>query len=353
MPGITIIGSGSHAPGIPVPNEALGRVMETDDEWIFKRTGIRQRHFAPEGTGCSDLALIAAQRALESAGVPASEIDYIVFATMTPDHVFPGSGGLLGAKLGISGVPALDIRQQCAAMPFAFQVSDGLVASGAAKTVLVVGAEAHAGFMPWDDWDVLLGEADASKVKPEARDRATRHRALAILFGDGAGALVMRKSEVPGHGLIGAKIHTDGHAAKHIYIEGGGFRRRPYWTREMFDAEEHIPRMAGKELFKTAVTRLPQVVRALCAEHHTALGDVDWFIAHQANDRINQSVREALGVPAEKVPSNIARYGNTSGATIPILVDELLRGGKVKKGDLLCFLALGAGLHWGSVLMRL
>ncbi len=353
MPGITITGSGSHVPGVPIQNAALGRVMETDDEWIYKRTGIRQRHFAPEGTGCSDLAVIASTRALERAGIDASEIDYIIFATMTPDHVFPGSGGLLGAKLGIAGVPALDIRQQCAAMPFAFQVADGLIASGAAKTLLVVGAEAHAGFMPWDDWDVLAGDADAAKVTPEARDRATRHRSLAILFGDGAGALVMRKSEVPGHGLIGARIHSDGNAAKYIYVEGGGFRRRPYWTREMFEREEHIPRMAGKELFKTAVTRLPEVVRALCAEHQTALADVDWFIAHQANDRINNAVREALGVPAAKVPSNIARYGNTSGATIPILLDELLRGGTVVPGDLLCFLALGAGLHWGSALMRL
>ncbi len=353
MPGLTILGSGSHAPGVPVGNAALGRVMDTDDEWIYKRTGIRQRHFAPEGTGCSDLAVIAAERALESAGVAASEIDYIVFATMTPDFVFPGSGGLLGAKLGIAGVPALDIRQQCGAMPFAFQVADGLAASGAARTLLVVGAEAHAGFMPWDDWDVLLGEADPSRVSVEARARATRHRSLAILFGDGAGALVMRRSEVPGHGLLGVKVHTDGHAAKHIYIEGGGFRRRPYWTREMFEREEHIPSMAGKELFKTAVTRLPQVVRALCAEHGVALADVDWFVAHQANDRINQAVREALGVPAEKVPSNIARYGNTSGATIPILLDELLRAGRLKRGELICFLALGAGLHWGSALMRL
>jgi len=352
MPGITIVGSGSFAPGEPVKNAALTRVMDTDDEWIQKRTGIEQRHFAAEGQGCSDLAVVAAERAIENAGVDRKEIDYIVFATMTPDYLFPGSGGLLGAKLDIAGVPALDIRQQCAAIPFGLQVVDGLVASGVAKTVLFVGAEAHAGFMPWDDWEVVYGRSDA-ETPPDIRDRATRHRGLAVVFGDGAGALVMRKHEREGHGLIGSRVRTDGNLYDQIYIEGGGFRRRPYWKPDMFEQELHIPRMSGRELFKNAVTRLPEVVRDLCAEHDVTLDRIDWFIAHQANDRINNAVRLALKVPVEKVPSNIARYGNTSGATIPILMDELLRAGTVKKGDLLCFLALGAGLHWGAALMRL
>ncbi len=351
MPGITIVGSGRYVPGPPVPNAALVRVMDTDDDWVYQRTGIRQRHFAPEGSGCSDLAVTAAKQAIESAELTPRDIDYIVFGTMTPDYFFPGSGGLLGAKLGIPGVPALDIRQQCAAMPFAFQVSDGLVATGAAKNVLVVGAEAHAGFMPWDDWNyVYEGTGSVSK---EAYDRATRHRGLAVVFGDGAGALVMRKSEVEGHGLIGAMLKTDGNLYDQIYIEGGGFRRRPYWNTQMFEREEHIPRMQGKELFRHAVTKLPKVVRELCAKHGVTLEQVDWFVAHQANDRINSAVREALKVPESKVPSNIARYGNTSGATIPILMDELLRAGTIQRGQLICFLALGAGLHWGAALMRL
>jgi 3-oxoacyl-[acyl-carrier-protein] synthase-3 len=352
MPGITIIGTGSYAPGVPVPNEALSRVMDTNDEWIRQRTGISQRHFAPDGVGASDLAVEAARKAIASAGLAPADIDYIIFATMTPDFPFPGPGGVLGAKLGIPGVPALDIRQQCCAMPFAFQVADGLVATGAAETVLVVGAEAHAGFMPWEDWDVLEGKRDA-EVSEAARDRATRHRGLAILFGDGAGALVLRRSDVPGHGLLGAMTRSDGRYAKQIYIDGGGFTRRPHLTPEMFEHELHIPRMEGRDLFKNAVTKLPEVVRDLCARHGVALSDVDWFIAHQANDRINAAVRDALGLPTEKVPSNIARYGNTSGATIPILVDELWREGKLQKGQLICFLALGAGLHWGAALLRL
>jgi 3-oxoacyl-[acyl-carrier-protein] synthase-3 len=349
--GITIVGSGHHVPGEPISNEVLARVMDTDDEWIRKRTGIAQRYFAPEGVGCSDLAVEASRRALESAQMAPSDLDYIIFATMTPDYLFPGSGGLLGAKLGIPGVPALDIRQQCCAMPFAFQIANGLIGSGAAETILIVGAEAHAGFMPWRDWSVLEGDGEKA-VSKEDYERTTRHRGLAILFGDGAGALIVRRAP-PGRGMLGAEVHTDGRGAKQIFIEGGGFRRRPYFTPQQFDEELHIPQMAGKDLFKTAVTKLPEVVRSLCRKHGVTLDQIDWFIAHQANDRINVGVLEALGVPAEKVPSNIARFGNTSGATIPILMDELRRAGTVREGQLVCFLALGSGLHWGAALMRL
>ena len=351
MPGITIIGSGRYAPGPAVTNEALARVMDTTDEWVKQRTGIAERHFAPEGVGCSDLAVEAAKNALASANLQASDIDYIIFATMTPDYLFPGSGGLLGAKLGIPGVPALDIRQQCAAIPFGMQVADGLVAAGAATRVLLVGAEAHAGFMPWDDWDIVYGERDG-RPSDAAFDRATRHRGLAVVFGDGAGALVMEKHPTAGHGLLGAMLHTDGNLVKQIFIEGGGFRRRPYWSPEMFEKELHIPQMAGRELFKHAVTKLPEVVRALLDKHGVAMDDVDWFIAHQANDRINNAVRDALKLDASKVPSNIARYGNTSGGTIPILYDEMRREGRIQPGQLVCFLALGAGLNWGAALMR-
>jgi len=348
--GITIIGTGHHVPGEPVTNDQLSRVMETSDEWIRPRTGIAQRHYVEEGEGVSDLALIACRKALKDAKVEPEEVDFIVFATMTPEFVFPGSGGLLGAKLGIPRVPALDIRQQCAAMPFGMQVAEGLVATGAASTVLLVGADAHAGFMPWDDWDVLRGEVDR-EVTEEAMDKGTRHRGLAVLFGDGAAAMVLR--DAPERGFLGAELHTDGRLFDRIYIPSGGFRSRPYFTPEMFEREEHIPRMQGRDLFKVAVTELSRVVKSLCAKCDVTLDDVDWFIAHQANDRINNAVRQALGAPPEKVPSNIARYGNTSAATIGLLTDELRRDGKVKEGDLVCFFALGSGLNWGAVLMRL
>lgn len=352
MSGVTIVGTGRYLPGDPIPNDALARVMDTSDEWIQTRTGIRQRHFARDGQGPSDLGVEAAKLALQDAGIEATDLDYIIFATMTPDHFFPGSGPVLGSKLGISGIPALDIRQQCAAMPYAFQLANGLVQSGAANTVLVVGADVHAGFMPWSDWDLVRSEA-VGEVTAEAYDRANRHRGLAVVFGDGAAALVLQQSDAPGGGFIDAELHSDGDAFDHLYVPGVGFRRIPYVTPERLAAEEHIPQMRGPSLLKKAVQTLSRTVRSLCATHGIEQGDIDCFIAHQANDRINQAVRQALRIPEEKIPSNIARYGNTSAATIGILTDELRREGKIAEGDLICFLALGAGLNWGAALMRL
>jgi 3-oxoacyl-[acyl-carrier-protein] synthase-3 len=351
MLGFEIIGSGHYVPGKPVTNADLARVMDTSDEWVVPRTGIRQRHYAPEGQGASDLAVEASKRALEAAGLTPKDVDYIIFATMTPDFVFPGSGPLLGAKLGIDGVPCLDIRQQCAATLFGFQVADGLVKSGQAKTILFVGAEAHAGFMPWRTWEALDAD-NGVEASPEERAETSPHRALAVLFGDGAGALVLRATD-RGAGVKGMKIFSDGRFAKALYVPGGGFRTRPYWTPKMVEERQHIPRMEGKELFKFAVTKLPQAARNLCEETNTPLESIDWFIAHQANARINEHIREGLGVPREKMPMNIDRFGNTSAGTIPILVDELYREGKLQKGQLAMVLALGAGIHWGCALVRL
>ena len=350
MPGFEIIGTGHYVPGNPVTNEALSRVMDTSDEWIFKRSGIRQRHFAPEGVGASDLGVQAARRAIDAARIEPREIDYIVFATMTPDYIFPGSAALVGAKLGLEGVPGLDIRQQCAAMIFGLQIIDGLIQSGAAKTILFVGAEAHAGFMPWDDWDVVEGRSDR-KLTLEEKARADKHRALAVLFGDGAGALIFRRTDRDA-GLRGIKVHTDGRAAELLYVPGGGFRTRPYWKADHFDEQMHVPRMDGRELFKFAVTKLPQTARKLCEETKTKIADIDWFLAHQANQRINEYIREHLGVPQEKMPMNIDRFGNTSAGTLPILIDECTRKGMLKKGELNMMLALGAGIHWGCALVR-
>ncbi|HXN31243.1 MAG TPA: 3-oxoacyl-ACP synthase, partial [Polyangiaceae bacterium] len=233
MLGFEIIGTGHYVPGRPVSNEDLSRVMDTSDEWIFKRSGIRQRHYAPEGVGPSDLGLEASRRAIEAARITPGEIDYVVFSTMTPDYVFPGSGALLAHKLGLRGVPALDIRQQCAAMLFGLQIIDGLVQTGAARTILFVGAEAHAGFMPWEDWGAL-DPANGRSATPEQKERASKHRALAVLFGDGAGALVFRATDRDA-GLRGMKLYTDGGAAKLLYVEGGGFRTRPYWKHSDYD----------------------------------------------------------------------------------------------------------------------
>jgi 3-oxoacyl-[acyl-carrier-protein] synthase-3 len=236
-------------------------------------------------------------------------------------------------------------------MLFGLQIVDGLVKSGAARTILFVGAEAHAGFMPWDDWDALEG-ASGRSASPEAKARTNNHRALAILFGDGAGALIFRATERRDAGLRAMKLHTDGGAAKLLYVEGGGFRTRPYWKRADFDDQKYIPTMDGRELFKFAVTKLPEAIRALCKQENTPVESIDWFLAHQANARINDYVREQLGVPEDKLPSNIERFGNTSAGTLPILIDEQMRAGKLKHGDLCMMLALGAGVHWGCALVR-
>ncbi|MGF1466558.1 MAG: 3-oxoacyl-ACP synthase III family protein [Sandaracinaceae bacterium] len=347
MPGTTILGTGHHVPGEPVTNDDLSRVMDTSDEWIRPRSGIAQRHFAAEGEGVSDLALPAARAALEAAGVDPRDIDYIIFGTMTPEHLFPGSGGIFASKLGLHGVPALDVRQQCAFFPFGIQLADGLLSSGHAKRILMVAANAHAGFMPWD-WDAL---EKGGRAEGRHLEFANEHRATAVLFGDGAGAMVLGlHPEGEGHGYLGAVTHTDGERHDYIYIPAGGFSRRRYW-----EAQEtyQLPAMRGRELFKTAVQRLPAAIHEVCDLCHVRLEDIDWLLAHQANDRINQAVVQALGMPMDKAPSNIARFGNTSDATLLILADELLREGRVQKGDLCCFFGLGAGLNWGAVLLRL
>jgi 3-oxoacyl-[acyl-carrier-protein] synthase III len=348
--GLSIIGTGRYLPGRPYTNDDLACVMDTSDAWIRQRTGIAQRHYCPEGLGASDLALHAARAALDDAGRAPGDVDYVLFNTMTPDHLFPGSGALLGDALGCTGAPALDLRAQCAAMIYSLQLADALLASGSARTLLIVGAEAHAGFMPWRDWDVLEGET-TRRPDPEAWERANAHRALAVLFGDGAGAMVVERAGRPEAGLLAVDLHTDGSDAKKLYIPAG-FRTRPALSQRTLDELEFVPRMVGGEVFKHAVTKLPRSVQAVCDRAGVRLEDVDLFIAHQANQRINEAVRERLGLPPEKVPSNIERYGNTSAATIPILLDELRREGRVQPGQLLCFLALGAGLHWGAALLR-
>lgn len=345
-----IIGTGAYLPGKPITNVDLGRVMDTSDEWIRQRTGIVQRHFCAAGQGPAELAEHAARRALEAAGLEPRDLDYVLFNTMTPDHIFPGSGPLLTARLGCGTTPALDLRAQCAAFPFSLQIADGLLKSGAARRVLIVGAEAHAGLMPWRDWDLLRGERQGSPSE-DAYAFATAHRGWSILFGDGAGAVLLEAEQEPRGGLLAMDLHTDGRYADQLFVPVG-FGSHPYVSPRDLDAGTVYPSMDGREIFKHAVTKLPRSVRAVCEKAGVSLDEVDWFVAHQANARINDAICERLKVDPRKVPSNIERCGNTSGATIPILLDEMRRDGRLERGQLVCFLALGAGLHWGSALFR-
>lgn len=350
MSGLSIIGTGHYVPGRPYTNDDLARVLDTNDEWIRQRTGIVQRHYCPDGLGASDLALEASRRALEAAGKRPEDIDYVLFSTMTPDHVFPGSGSILAAKLGCPNIPAPDLRTQCAAMLYGFQFADVLLKADAAKCVLIVGAEAHAGLMPWRDWDILEGTSDR-RPSPEDWDRATRNRGWAIIFGDGAGAIVVERSKEDGKGIIAVDINTDGRFASQLAVPLG-FRTRPYISAASLDGDSAMIHMEGREVFKHAVTKLPKSILAVCQKGGVTPDQVDWFIAHQANARINEAIASRLGVSMEKMPGNIDRFGNTSAATIPILMDEMRRDGRLKAGQLVCLAALGAGFHWGSLLIR-
>jgi 3-oxoacyl-[acyl-carrier-protein] synthase-3 len=345
-----ILGTGFVTGERLVTNADLAKLMDTSDQWIRERSGIEQRYYVEEGTSTTDLGLAASRKALADAGVAAGEVDYIVFATMTPDHYFPGCGGILQHKLGIGHVPSLDIRQQCTGYIYGLQVSDALLRSGQARTVLLVGAEVHTGFMPWTQWDYLFGRGGTA---PTEREKAwnTKFRDRTVLFGDAAGATVLRAFEGD-RGLLGFRVHSDGEGFEGLYVPSCGFAQRPYVTDKDFQEGRHIPEMNGKQVFKLAVQRMPQVVREVCEANGVGVQDIDLLIAHQANLRINEAVQRALELPDEKVFNNIQRYGNTTAATIPIAFDEARRAGRVKESDLVCFVGLGAGFHWGAALLR-
>jgi 3-oxoacyl-[acyl-carrier-protein] synthase III len=346
-----ILGTGFVTGEHRVTNDDLTKVMDTSDAWIRERSGIEQRFYVERGTATSDLGVAAARKALEDAGVAAEEVDYVVFATMTPDHFFPGCGSLLQSKLGLRHVPALDLRQQCTGFIYGLQVSDALLRSGQAKTLLLVGAEVHTGFMPWTQWDLLFGKPGAPEPTAEEKAWNTRFRDRTVLFGDAAGACVLRASEAES-GLLGFELHSDGHAFKDLYVPAVGFAQRPYVTDADFREGRHIPEMNGRGVFKMAVTRMPEVVRSLCHQHGFEAAQIDLLIAHQANLRISEALQKALGLSDERVYNNIQKYGNTTAATIPIAFDECRKAGRVKPGQLVCFVGLGAGFHWGAALLR-
>ncbi len=350
MPRSVIIGSGSQIAPNRVTNDMLTRIMDTSDRWIRERTGVETRYFVDPGTSTTDLGVAAAARALESAALAPADVDMVVFATMTPDHYFPGCGGLLQSKLGLGTIAAIDLRQQCTGFIYGLQVSDALLRSGQAKTVLLVGAEVHSGFMPWTQWDYLF---DGEGPAPTAQEREwnTRFRDRTVLFGDAGGAAVLRAAEGE-RGLIGFKVHSDGNGFESLYVPACGFARRPYVTEADLREGRHIPEMNGKQVFKLAVTRMPEVVREVCAANGVSVHDIDLLIAHQANLRINEMVQRTLELPDSRVFNNIQRYGNTTAATIPIALDEARQAGRVKDGVLVCFVGLGAGFHWGAALMR-
>ncbi len=347
--GTIALGSGMALGEHEVKNDDLGRVCDTSDDWIRERTGINTRHYVAEGTSTSDLGVRAARAAIADAQLDVRDIDYVIFATMTPDYYFPGSGVLLQHKLGLPTVPTLDIRQQCAGFIYGLQVADALLKAGVAKKLLLVGSEVHSGFMPWKDHGVVFGTSSA-KVSDEEREFNTRYRDRTVLFGDAAGAVVLGRDDAP-HGLVDSVMHSDGQFAEKLYVPSG-FKWRPYITEVMVREGRHIPEMDGPRVFRHALAKLPEVVHEVLRRNGLVLDDVTLLLAHQANLRLNEAVQKALGLPDDRVYNNIQRYGNTTAATIPIAYHECRHNGRIAKGDLVCFVALGAGFHWGAALMR-
>ena len=348
-----ITGSGSEIPPRAVTNQMLSRIMDTSDEWIRERSGVETRYYVEPGTATSDLGVAAARRALEAAGVKPEEVDLVVFATMTPDHYFPGAGPLLQAKLGLRNVPCFDIRQQCVGFLYGLQLVDAQVRAGLARTVVLVGAEVHSGFMPYSpaNWDYLYGRAD---VPPTPAEHAwnSRFRHLTVLFGDAGAAVVVRATDDGDRGVIDQILGTDGADYDKLYVPGTGFKHRPYTDPAQFARGDHIPVMDGRYVFKLATTRMVEVAQQVLARNEVGVEDVALVLMHQANRRINEHCQKMLGIPDEKMVHNIHKYGNTTAATIPLLWDESVRDGRLRPGDLVLMVAFGAGMSWGATLVR-
>ncbi len=347
-----VVGSGSEIAPNRVTNEMLARIMDTSDDWIRERSGVETRYYVDPGTATSDLGGRAAKKALDHAGVRPEEIDLVVFATMTPDHYFPGCGSILQARLGLRTVPCFDIRQQCTGFLYGLELADAHVRAGLAKTVLLVGAEIHSGFMPWTEgqFEFLYGRGETPPT-PEERAWNTRFRHLTVLFGDAAAAVVLR-ADGNGPGLLDHILHADGTDYEKLYVPGAGFKHRPYTDPGQFARGEHIPVMDGRYVYKMATTHMIEVSQEILKRNGLHVEDLTMVLMHQANKRINEYCQKALGLPDAKVVHNIERYGNTTAATIPLLWDECVRDGRIKPGDLVLMVAFGAGMTWGATLLR-
>jgi 3-oxoacyl-[acyl-carrier-protein] synthase III len=332
VPRTTLLGIGHYVPSRVVTNDDLAKLMTTSDEWIVQRTGIRERRYIEHsGIGASDLAVPAVKMALEHAGLQAKDIDAIIFATLSPDHNFPGSGCFLADKLGLPGVPALDIRNQCSGFLYGLSIADAWVRSGTYARVLLVGAEVHSTGVEFTD----------------------RGRDVAVLFGDGAGAVVVGAATDPDQGLKAIRLHADGSGAKDLWLEAPASAYLPRLTQEMLNEGKHYPQMNGKHVFRWATEKMPEVVREVLSEAKIGVEQVDLFVPHQANLRINQLVGQKLGIPEAKTVHNIEKYGNTTAATIPLGLSEAWREGKCKRGSNVLMAAFGSGYTWAGAVITL
>jgi len=322
----TIAGTGAAVPEQILTNADLAKLVDTNDEWITTRTGIRERRKAAEGDVLSDFAVAAAKKALDAAETLPRELDAIILATVTPDQLVPSAACLVQQKLGAKKAAAWDQNAGCSGWLYGLHVADGLIQSAKARNILLVGAEFLTRFTDYTD------------------------RATCILFGDGAGATVLKATKAD-HGVLATTIRCDGEGAQFISMPGGGSNVPPSRAESQ---EGRLPfiKMMGGETFKTGVRAMTEVCREVLKESGFTPGDVQWLIPHQANDRIIRAVGERLEIPPDRCVVNISRYGNTSAASIPLALDEYVREGRIKRGDLILFVAFGAGLTWGAGLVR-
>lgn len=342
-----IAGIGHYVPKNVYTNDDLTRFMDTSDEWIQERTGIRERRFADRlGETTTTMGIEAAKIAIERASTTVDAIDFIIFATLTPDYYFPGCGVLLQREMGMGEIGALDIRNQCSGFVYALSVADQFIKTGMYKNILVVGAEKHS----------------------FAMDFETRSRNVSVIFGDGAGAVVLQPTEEPGKGILSTHLHSDGADAEILALHYPGahankwLENKPpfpdqelgglFMTTDLVEQHATLPYMDGPAVFKKAVVKFPEVIKEALAANGLSEQDVDLLIPHQANLRISQYVQKLLGLRDDQVFNNIQKYGNTTAASVPLAMSEAWEAGKVHDGDLICLAAFGSGFTWASALIR-
>jgi 3-oxoacyl-[acyl-carrier-protein] synthase-3 len=327
-----IVGSGFYVPERVVTNDDLTQWMDTSDEWIRQRSGIVERRYISEGQTPADLAAAATEKALASAGLEARDIDCILLATLSSQHEFPGTSFFLQARLGLEDTPCMDLRAQCSGFLYGLTTADSFIRAGQFRRVLVVGCEVHS----------------------TGIDLSTEGRDVAVLFGDGAGAVLLEAADDEGtDGILECRLHAQGEFAPKLWLEFPASGHTPVRIdEEVMAAKRHFPRMEGRFVFKHAVTRMPEVLLETLSAASLKLEDVDLFLFHQANLRINEYIAGQLGIPPEKCPSNIQRYGNCSAASIPMLLAETAGEGRLTPGTVVCMTAFGSGFSWASAVAR-
>jgi len=330
MPNPYFSGTGFYLPPRVVTNDELSTYMNTTDEWIQERTGIKERRYVEDGVGPSDLAIPATKQALEASELEVKDIDFIIFATSTPDYYAPGSGCLLQDKMGFNEIGALDIRVQCSGFLYGLSIAEQYIKTGVFKNILIIGAEV---------------QSTAMNLTDEGRDTA-------IIFGDGAGAAIISATDEE-RGILSTHMHSEGRYIKELWLESPASNTgNPRISSKDLDAGRQYLKMNGREVFRHAVTRFPEVIYECLEKNNLSVADIDLLIPHQANLRITQMIQKKLGLKDKQVYSNIHKYGNTTAGTIPIALAEAWKEGKISKGDIIIFASFGYGFTWASAAIK-